>query len=102
KESTERGVERTPAGVGLRVRPRLGVAAEAAAGLRHVQAALRVALRLRVRRCGGKSERAVQNKKGVLPPPGFHGTSLTAFRGSSRGSCRRPCRQPRSAPSPRL
>src|SRR5882672_10044565 len=32
EESAERGVERTPAGVGLRVRPRLGVAADAAGG----------------------------------------------------------------------
>jgi hypothetical protein len=61
KESTERGRERAPAGVGLRVLPRLGVAADAAAHLRYVQATLRV-LCERVSCDGDQRQRAVQNK----------------------------------------
>src|SRR2546430_17494067 len=40
EERTERGRERAPAGIGLRARPRLGVAADAAGGLRNIEAAL--------------------------------------------------------------
>src|SRR5204862_245082 len=61
EESPERGRERAPAGVGLRVRPRLGVAAEAAGGLRNIEAALRV-LCERVSCDGEQRQRAVQNQ----------------------------------------
>jgi len=61
EESTERGRERAPAGIGLRVRPRLGVAADAAGGLRNIEAALRV-LCERVSCDGDQRQRAVQNQ----------------------------------------
>src|SRR5262245_2319670 len=91
-KGAERRLQRSASGVGLCVFLFLGVAAEAARGLREIESALGVAL-LRARGEGG-AKKQKPRRSGAQDAP----QAATVSRGSCRGSLRRPCRRRRFAP----